>query len=250
MDLGKVLGLAALALLTGVASAKTTTVPFINQNNLGSLVSLQVREDGRYDVICKDNKKEIATSVQLMLGSICPAGAIKTAAFLSIQVSQNGMYSVICKDKDSSHHIVTSDDIANGRVCMVETTSNGDSIGSVNGHDYYKVQVTGVMSDVNALAACKAAGLEAACNDVQNGQFSDDKCIDVGLKDGGNPMRTLSQAICAGQDPGRCDKLNNTFQYMGGKWSGYTCGALNGTWCMNGGSVSNALALCVSPLSN
>jgi hypothetical protein len=249
MKMSRIMGLAALSLFTvGVASATSivTTVPFINTNNLGSLVSLQVRDDGRYDVICKNGGKEVANSVQLMLGSICPAGAIKTASFLSIQVTQDGKYSVICHDKDQSHHVVTSDDIANGRVCMTQAPSS-DAVGTVNGHDFFKVAVTGAMTDANVLAACKAAGMEAPCDDVANGPYSDDKCLVVGLKDGGEPMQTLSRAICNGSDPNRCDKLDKTFQYMGQKWSGNACGSVGGSWCVTG---SNMNALCVSAQSN
>lgn len=119
-----------------------------------------------------------------------------------------------------------------------------EGFAELNGRSYHKIQVAGVMSDANILMACKAEGLEAPCINAPGGEFSDDKCADVDWREGGSPMLTLSQSICAGQSPSGCPLLEDVFQYMAGKFDG-GCGVIGGSWCSQGSQYSDKYALCV-----
>ncbi len=118
------------------------------------------------------------------------------------------------------------------------------------GKTFYKVRVTGTMSDTNVYNACNSAGYVVPCNDVQNGPFSDGLCRDVGFRDGNAPLTTLALAlgcIYPGSTSIGCPLVPGTFQYMGQKWgNGDSCGSGPNPWCTHGTTVSNYDALCVS----
>ncbi|WP_437925629.1 PKD domain-containing protein [Sorangium sp. So ce291] len=115
---------------------------------------------------------------------------------------------------------------------------------SWGGTDWYKVQVNGLMTDANILAACQAAGLAVPCQTNSSCFYNDSICSPVtGETSCGNPMSGLSESLCGDTFPSNCPALFNTFQYMGGMWSG-GCGALSGEWCVPGDSYANGLALC------
>jgi hypothetical protein len=214
----------------------------ISPKSVESLLSLQVRQDGKYDIICTDRKREIVTQPQLILGAVCPARDISAPTFLSLQRLQDGRFSVICNNL--SRQIATADEISSGKVC--KSSNAGTPLGSVNGREFFKVKTEGKMYDANVRKACEAAGLKVPCNDRPNGSYSDGLCVDVNFRDDGNPMRTLSRAICNGADPSRCAALEGSFQYMGEKWNGRSCGVVNGDWCAYGDSHENLFAVCVN----
>jgi hypothetical protein len=114
-------------------------------------------------------------------------------------------------------------------------------------YSFYKVRVAGAMSDANVYSACAAVGLSVPCNDAQNGAYTDNLCLDIGWRDGGNPMGTLSRSICNNNLPNTCTAINDpgTFQYMGNKWPYGACGATVSQWCTFGNSSQNLDALCV-----
>lgn len=118
------------------------------------------------------------------------------------------------------------------------------------GKTFYKVRVSGIMSDTNVYNACNNAGYTVPCSNEPNGVVSDNLCRDVGFRDGITPMETLALAIGCADGPSNtvCVPMRpGTFQYMGQKWqSGSSCGSGPSTWCEQGNDVSNYDALCVS----
>jgi hypothetical protein len=210
--------------------------------SIESLLSLQVRQDGKYDIICTDRKREVVTQVQLILGAVCPAHDVSAPTIISLQRLQDGRFSVICNNL--KRQVATSEEISTGKVCKNDFA--GSSLGSVNGREFFKIKVDGKMSDTNVRQTCEASGLKTPCNDKPNGSYSDGLCADVGFRDDGYPMRTLSRAICSNADPSGCKALENVFQYMGEKWNGEACGMVNGSWCAYGNQHENQFALCVN----
>ena len=116
------------------------------------------------------------------------------------------------------------------------------------GWTFYKVPVPGVLSDTNVVAACAAAGLRTPCAGGSGCSFNNlAYCVITSEIGCGNPMYSLSQAICGTSVyPSNCPATYNLFTYMGGSWSGGSaCGALSGQWCVEGRSYSNMFAVCV-----
>jgi hypothetical protein len=146
-----------------------------------------------------------------------------------------------------------------GDLCVVARNNNGDSMekcttitklvsssnsgafATWNNLNFYKVQANGVMSDTNIYNTCVNAGLNVPCTNESGGEYSDYLCVDVGWRDGGNPMETLSQHLCS-TSPGSCAELEGVYQYMGHKWSENACGVYNASWCSSG--QSDQFALC------
>jgi hypothetical protein len=118
-------------------------------------------------------------------------------------------------------------------------------VGVAGGVSFYRVPVSGAMTDNNIRAACLAAGLRVPCQTNGSCAYNDTLCVRVGPESScGNPMYILSQTICGGQYPSGCPALSGVFQYMGNAWVG-GCGAFSGQWCAQGNSYSNQHALCV-----
>ena len=152
--------------------------------------------------------------------------------------------------------VVDFGNASSGDVCVVARNVSGDSGAKcttisicdkcfpvmMNGKTFYKVKVNGAMNDTNVYNACINKGLKVACNHENGGTFSDNLCEDIGWRDGGSPMLTLSKFLCNGENPNKCIQLDGVFQYMGHKWNNENaCGTLNGGWCVTG---SDQYALC------
>ena len=122
----------------------------------------------------------------------------------------------------------------------------GVLLGTINGQEFYKVQVMGPMSDTNIAAACTMSGFRVPCQGPQGCMYNDNVCAPSMEKSCGNPMQTLAQTICNGANPPQCPALSNCFQYMGHKWvNDSACGTQNGQWCIQGNQVQNQFAICV-----
>jgi uncharacterized protein YjbI with pentapeptide repeats len=119
----------------------------------------------------------------------------------------------------------------------------GDVLVEIKDRTFVKVPVEVNLTDENILKACTDEGLRPPCNDAPGMNFSDDKCLDVGIRDGGSPMRTISQAICK-TDPPSCKELDKVFQYMGGMYNG-GCGVVGGAWCTDGNITPKGFTICV-----
>jgi hypothetical protein len=154
--------------------------------------------------------------------------------------------------------VITFGSDPSGDLCVVARNNNGDSLekcttitklisnnngafATWNNLNFYKIQVTGVMNDTNVYNACVNAGLNVPCTNENDGQHSDNLCVDVGWRDGSSPMNTLSQEICA-TGPGSCAELEGVYQYMGHKYGEDACGVYSGSWCASG--QSDQFALC------
>lgn len=120
-----------------------------------------------------------------------------------------------------------------------------EGFAELNDRTYHKILVEENLSDANILKACQDEGLETPCTDAPNTGYADNKCLDVGWRENGYPMYTLSQAVCgAGMYPNACEAFNDVFIYMGEKYQG-GCGVVEGSWCASGNDYKGKYALCV-----
>lgn len=112
-------------------------------------------------------------------------------------------------------------------------------------HNYYKVPVKDqYMTDPTVLAACASQGLVPPCVNEQNGQYSDDKCKDIGVRDKNLPMWGLTKFLCK-QNPLDCEELRFVFQYAGNKFSNGAYGCGQDRRCPGGATELGGFALCV-----
>ncbi|MBL8603385.1 MAG: hypothetical protein JNK72_15780 [Myxococcales bacterium] len=134
-----------------------------------------------------------------------------------------------------------------GSTCVQSCGPAGMSlIANVGGVYWYKVRVSGTMTDNNIRAHCLAAGLTVPCQSTAGCGYNDGLCAQYNFENScGNPMLRLAQAICSGSSPPGCPALNGVYTYMGNAWAG-GCGTLSGSWCSAGNGVANQFALCTS----
>jgi hypothetical protein len=130
-------------------------------------------------------------------------------------------------------------------VCVAGCT--GTLLGTFGNQKYYRVQVSGAMTDTNVYNACLAGGCHTPCDADANCQYNDNLCKLGAQNMCTFPMRQLSYQLCGnGIDPSACAQLYGTYQYMGHKWlNNDTCGAEQGLWCTQGSGQQNKFALCV-----
>jgi hypothetical protein len=148
---------------------------------------------------------------------------------------------------NNANHCGVCNKVCSVGSCISSLCSTGGSVlGSWGGRTWYKVQVSGLMSDAAVALACKNAGLLLPCQTGGSCSYNDSVCVASTPESScGNPMMGLAQAICGGQNPSSCPALNGVYQYMGTHWiSGYACGTESGTWCSEGNKYSNRFALC------
>ncbi|KAK3244665.1 hypothetical protein CYMTET_45731 [Cymbomonas tetramitiformis] len=134
--------------------------------------------------------------------------------------------------------------------------ANEEKVVTANGYDFYKVPVTGAMTNANIMSACKSKGMLAPCPG-KPGQCSygnGGECFDAGFTGCGWPMKDLAVPLGCGSDNWaikNCKALTNTFIYMYNWQSHSGCGTSgSGSWCMTGYNNNNMLALCVDVKEN
>ena len=139
-----------------------------------------------------------------------------------------------------------------GKVCPAQTPNCAGgtctaliALGKLGSQTFYKIPVTGTMSDTNVYAACIGAGLKVGCQAINCSSYNDNLCVLTQENSCGNPMMLLATTLgCS--SPSNCGPLNGVYQYMGHKWqSDASCGVESGSWCSTGTSYSNRWALCV-----
>lgn len=130
------------------------------------------------------------------------------------------------------------------KVCYTIPEPGPVAFTTLGGVAFYKVPVSGAMTDDNIRAACEAKGLSVPCQTNSGCFFNDAYCKSATPESScGNPMSDLAFSLC-GSSPATCSSLAGVYQYMGNKWSG-GCGAGGGSWCISGASTSNKMALCI-----
>jgi hypothetical protein len=121
----------------------------------------------------------------------------------------------------------------------------GVLLGTINGQDYYKVQVMGAMTDTNVAKACMDSGFNVPCQAQPGCMYNDKVCVPTQENSCGNPMLVLAKTLCAAQPP-QCPALYGCYQYMGHNWNGDSaCGAEMNSWCSAGNGQMNKFAVCV-----
>jgi len=132
----------------------------------------------------------------------------------------------------------------NAPVCANGMCTQYQVLGTLGNVTFYKVPVSGAMSDVNTGNACKNSGLKIPCTAAGVCMYNASMCLMTMENQCYNPMIVLSQKIC-NSSPSTCAALNGVYQNMGGAWvSGSSCGVENGTWCSQGNNYMNRWALC------
>ncbi|XP_019641326.1 PREDICTED: fibropellin-1-like [Branchiostoma belcheri] len=126
---------------------------------------------------------------------------------------------------------------------------------SIQGWEYYKVRVSGQMTQTNIQAACVAEGMLFPCMranpDCGGGQQWTADCPalpDNGTDPGACRVQVImSLSACGIPEPYMCPLMDDTFIYIPGFSASETCGIdLDGpTWCVDGGQVSDLYATCV-----
>ncbi len=173
-------------------------------------------------------------------GQTCQSGVCCDAGLTNC----NGTCVDLTKDKDNCGKCGMA--CSGGTpVCVSSACSAGDLVGTLGNQSFYKVLVSGTMTDTNVYAACTGAGFSVGCQATNCPQYTDNVCVPTQESSCGNPMYGLAQALgCS--SPSSCAQLNGVYQYMGHKWqSDAACGVESGSWCSTGTSYSNRYALCV-----
>ncbi|CAH1257254.1 NOTCH1 [Branchiostoma lanceolatum] len=126
---------------------------------------------------------------------------------------------------------------------------------SIQGWGYYKVRVSGLMTQANIQAACVAEGMMFPCMranlDCGGGQQWTADCPalpDNGTDPGVCRVQVLmAESACGIPEPWMCPPLDDTFIYIPGYSASEACGIdVDGpTWCVDGDVVSDLYATCV-----
>ena len=113
--------------------------------------------------------------------------------------------------------------------------------------DYYKINVTGVMTSLNVKNACENAGFVAPCPGPPGCQFSSKECNDTGLPNEAGQCSGWFD-LCDNNPPQGCNELRGVYMYYHDWHDGAACGVVEGAYypfkCMNGRYNLNKSALC------
>jgi hypothetical protein len=132
----------------------------------------------------------------------------------------------------------------NTPVCANGACTAFTVVGVLGNNTFYKVPVSGAMTDVNTHNACINAGLKVGCN-ASSCQYNDANCLVTQEVSCSSPMLALAQKLGC-NSPGGCQALNGIYQNLGGNWvNGSSCGVEGSTWCAQGSTYMNRWALCV-----
>lgn len=133
------------------------------------------RDDGKYDVFCKNGNRELVTDLDLRLNNVCPnLRESKRTNILSLQRREDGMFDVVCRDLKK--YIAAEAEIMMGTVCDTKpriTLENG----------LYKV-TSGHMSYYP--------------QNITTDHEGDLKSVQVNLDNGWNCFMGCSGAVCKG----------------------------------------------------
>ena len=131
------------------------------------------------------------------------------------------------------------------KVCTAGVCNALELVGTLNGQEYYKVQVMGAMTDTNVFGACMAAGQRTPCQSQGKCQYNDQLCAPTMENGCGSPMLALAKVLCIGGTPPNCKPLDGVYQYMGHNWvMDSACGVEANQWCVQGAGTMDRWALC------
>lgn len=108
----------ALFTVLVLANAAAPTISRANATDTRSVADVQsmtIREDGSYDVVCKNGKHEIATVQQIHENKVCGGDCPIPAGVVAIFSRPEGNFFVLCKGK--SWEIATAVQVQGGNVC-------------------------------------------------------------------------------------------------------------------------------------
>ncbi|XP_035673492.1 fibropellin-1-like [Branchiostoma floridae] len=130
-------------------------------------------------------------------------------------------------------------------------------ITSMQGWAYYKVRVSGLMTQTNIQAACVAEGMMYPCMranlDCGGGLQWTADCPALPDGNGTDPAGAcrvqvmMAQSACGIPEPYRCQPLDGTYIYIPGYSASEACGidVAGPNWCVDGDVVSDLYATCV-----
>ena len=138
-----------------------------------------------------------------------------------------------------------------GSIISPEKRPLATHLKSIGDWDYYKVNVSGIMSSLNVKKACENAGFVAPCpGPMSSCRFSGGGCNDTSLP---NKKGTCSGwfDLCSGKPPQSCEALRGVYMYYHNWQEGSACGVVEGAYypfnCQNGNDKSDKFALCAKP---
>ena len=118
---------------------------------------------------------------------------------------------------------------------------------SLGDWDYFKVNVTGLMTSSNVKEACEKAGLVTPCPGPRGCQFSSSECNDTGLPNEAGQCAGWYD-LCDNNPPMGCNELRGVYMYYHGFRQGSSCGVVEGPYypfrCQIGNYYQNKSALC------
>lgn len=129
--------------------------------DIDDVMTMQVREDGRYDVICEDGSREIVTDADIRANDACPNSSNNEPTHIvSVQRRADGLFAVICDDL--SHLTVTGAELVSGDVCAPDASvfqrlCEARSSGSRE----YQASFDYVLGEILAEEDCRAAATKA-----------------------------------------------------------------------------------------
>jgi hypothetical protein len=87
--------------------------------SVGDVASMQLRADGRYDVICKNGNFELVTETEIRANLVCMSQPNPKSNILSVQMRTDGSFNVLCRN--NSIEVATADQIRDFQVCNGST---------------------------------------------------------------------------------------------------------------------------------
>ncbi|XP_066275716.1 fibropellin-1-like isoform X1 [Branchiostoma lanceolatum] len=103
-----------------------------------------------------------------------------------------------------------------GLIAWPDPSVGQEYLTTVGNLNFFKVQVSGQMTNANVKATCEAAGMRYPCHNLGTGQCTQwwtSDCITLDALDGThcNTLWALSANLCGTEDPRYCQPLDDTF---------------------------------------
>ena len=117
----KDLSLVVILSVSGCGESQKSSVKEVKDS-----ASIQLRSDGKYDVICKNGAFETVTVENIRANNICSKNVNPQSNILSVQMRDDGKFNVICKGNKTA--VASDEDIILNRVCKDPAVIPGTKI--------------------------------------------------------------------------------------------------------------------------
>lgn len=123
------------------------TVAAFETFDLSKVASMQKRQDGRYNVICKTGNFEVVTDLDITLNNVCPhLTSTESLEIIAMQMRDDGKFDVMCSDY--SRYVASREEILMGQVCRTKRVQLEDGeYKAIKGHTSYYDQTIRTQHD-------------------------------------------------------------------------------------------------------